>query len=107
MTRRSRRLAITLVALPVFAVTLAGCTETVDPKSAESIIKTNIPSYGPYKAKSVSCPDNVKKKQGVAFSCKVTLQNTTNGATGTGTITLHIVSGGKKAIFYPTDVHVK
>ena len=107
MQSRSRRLAATLAAVPVFAVTLAGCTETVDPKSAENIIKNNIGVYGPLKATSVSCPGGVKKKQGVSFSCKVTLENTSNGAKGSGTITLHIISGGKKAIFYPSDVHVQ
>ncbi len=102
-----RKLLVAFTIVPGFAVTLAGCTSTVDRASAENVIKTQIGKLGPLVAKSVSCPDNVKKKDGVSFACKVTLRNTANGATAMGTITLHITGGGNRAMFSGSDIHVQ
>jgi hypothetical protein len=107
MRTRARRAVLVCSIMPVAALVLAGCSQTVDPKSAESVITSNISKLGPLKATSVSCPDNVNKKAGTSFSCKVTLVNTTNNATGKGTITLHITNGGNRAVFRGSDVHIR
>ncbi len=108
MGTRARRALPALVVAPACAIALAGCgTATVDPGSAENVIKSQIGKLGPIKATKVSCPGGVKKKQGVSFNCTVTLENTSNGATGSGTITLHITNGGNRAVFSTADIHVK
>ncbi len=97
-----------MAAVPVCAVALAACgTVTVDPKSAENVIKTNIGKFGSITATSVSCPGGVEKKDGKTLKCKVTLKNTSSGQTASGTITLHITNGGKEAVFSASDVNVK
>ncbi len=97
-----------LAAAPVCAFALAACgTVTVDPKSAENAIKDNVAKSGSFQATSVSCPGGVEKKDGKTLNCKVTLKNTSTGATVSGTITLHIINGGKEATFNGSDVHVK
>ncbi len=108
MNLRTRRRLGLMAAVPVCAVALAACgTVTVDPKSAENVIRTNIGKFGSIQATSVSCPGGVEKKDGKTLNCKVTLKNTSTGATASGTITLHIVNGGKEATFGASDVHVK
>ncbi len=110
MKTHARRLLLAAVTVPVFGLVLAGCTQTVDPKSAENVIKTQInklPQFSSVQATSVSCPDNVKKKNGVSFNCKASLKNTSNNATANATITLHIVNGGNTAQFGPSDVHIQ
>jgi len=106
MTTRARRLLLPAAIVPIFGLALAGCTQTVDHKSAENVIKTQITKFGPVQATSVSCPGGVKKKQGVSFNCKVTLKNTSNNATASGTITLHITNGGNRAEFSQSDIHI-
>ena len=106
MSTRARRLLGTAMILPVFGLVLAGCTQTVDHKSAENVIKSQIGKFGPVQATSVSCPSGIKKKQGVSFNCKVTLKNTSNNATANGTITLHITNGGNRAEFTNADIHI-
>jgi hypothetical protein len=93
-----------LLALP--ALSLVGCATTIDPASTEHTISSNIHKFGPLEAKSVTCPGGVKRAQGVTFSCKLTLANTANGTTGSGTITVHEINGGNDIHFGPADVHV-
>lgn len=108
MGTRVRRALPVLAIAPVCAVALAACgTATVDPGSAENVIKSQIGRLGPIEATKVSCPSGVDKKQGVSFNCTVTLKNTSNGTTGSGTITLHITNGGSRAVFSTSDIHVQ
>ncbi len=108
MTVRIRRSLGLAAALPISAIALAACgTVTVDPKSAENVIRSNIPKFGSIQATSVSCPGGVEKKDGKTLNCKVTLKNTSTGATASGTITLHITNGGKEATFTSSDIKVK
>jgi Domain of unknown function (DUF4333) len=108
MTVKIRRSLGFMAAVPVCAFALAACgTETVDPTSAENVIKSNIGKFGSIQAKSVKCPSGVDKKDGVSFKCNVTLVNTSTGAQASGTITLHITNGGKEATFSGSDVKVK
>lgn len=102
-----RRRLLVLTVVPILGFTIAGCSSTVDPKSAENVIKSQIGNIGPLKATSVSCPGSVNKKAGVSFNCQVTLLNTSNNVTGTGTITLHITNGGSRAEFSASDLHFK
>jgi hypothetical protein len=105
-TRRIVRRALpALVTIP--ALTVAGCTSTIDPSSAEHAITANMHKLGPLQVKSVSCPGGVKQAQGVSFNCALTLHDTSNGTTGTGTITLHETNGGHDLEFGPNDVHVR
>ena len=107
MKTHARRLLLAAITVPVFGLVLAGCTQTVDPKSAENVIKTQIGKLNPnITATSVSCPDGVKKKSGVSFNCKASLKNTSNNATANATITLHITNNGNTAQFFPSDVHI-
>ena len=72
---------------------------TVDPKSAEHVIETNIQKFGSIQAKSVSCPSGVEKVEGATLVCQVTLVDTSPGAQASGTITLHLINGGQEATF--------
>lgn len=105
MPAHLRRWLLVVAIVPVFGFVLAGCSSTVDSKSAENVIKSQLGNIGPLKATSVSCPSGVSKKAGVSFSCKVTMLNTSNNVTGTGTITLHITNGGARAEFSASDLH--
>lgn len=87
--------------------TVIGPHTTVDPQSAENVIRTNISKFGSIQATFVSCPSGVEKVEGATLNCKVTLKNISTGATASGTITLHITNGGKEATFSGSDVHVK
>jgi Domain of unknown function (DUF4333) len=108
MTLTIRRSIGALALVPACAVALAACgTETVDPKSAENVIKSQIVKFGSIQATSVSCPGGVEKKDGKTIKCKVTLKNTSTGKTASGTITLHITNGGKEAVFSGSDVKVQ
>ncbi len=80
---------------------------TVEPGSAENVIKANIGKFGSIQAKSVSCPSGVEKVDGAKFACQVTLVNTSTGAQASGTITLHITNGGQEATFSGSDINVK
>ena len=100
-----RGLRPTLLVLPAL-FGIAGCATTIDPASTEHTIASNIRKFGPLEARSVACPGGVKQAQGVSFRCKLTLFNTANGATGSGTITVHEINGGHEIEFGPADVHV-
>jgi hypothetical protein len=107
MQTRLRRIAAGLIAIPVLGGALAACgTTTVDPKSGQDLIRTFVKRSPTATLKSVSCPSGVKPKDGTAFNCKVVVRDN-SGKDHSGTITVHITSGGKKVeILGAQDVHV-
>jgi hypothetical protein len=104
---KTRRLTPAFLAVPILAVTLAACgTTTVDPKSGEDLIRTDINKLGKTSVKSVSCPSGIAPTAGTSFDCKVVLTEKATGKEHTGTITVHIVTGNKVEIYGDQDVHV-
>jgi hypothetical protein len=106
MQTSARRLVPALIAVPLLGGTLAACGSTVDPKSGENLIRDYVKRSPSVKLSSVSCPSGVKPKDGTSFNCKVAVKDS-SGANHSGTITVHITSGGKKVeILGPQDIHV-
>ncbi len=107
MQQSFRRIAPALIAVPVLGGALAACgTTTVDPKSGEDLIRNFAKQTGAV-VKSVGCPSGVKPKDGASFNCKVVIVDSSTGTKRSGTITVHITSGGKRVeILGAQDVHV-
>ncbi|HVS28212.1 MAG TPA: DUF4333 domain-containing protein [Solirubrobacteraceae bacterium] len=88
-----------LLTLPVVAaLSLSGCTGTIDHKKAEDLVRKAVANAGKTTVTSVKCPSGVKDKKGQSFDCTVALGDGTKGA-----ITEHILGGGKVEINGPSD----
>jgi hypothetical protein len=104
-----RRAVLTPLAAVAIASGVAACGGFDSAASGEHLIKDYVAKYGHRNVtvKSVSCPSSVSFKAGQSYDCKVTLFNKGQQRTGTGTITINMVSGTKVEIFGPQDIHVQ
>jgi hypothetical protein len=100
---------LTPLAAIAMAAGLSACGGFDSAASGEHLIKDYVAKYGHgnVAVKSVSCPSNVSFKVGQSYDCHVTLFNKGQQRTGSGTITVNMVSGTKVEIFGPQDVHVQ
>jgi hypothetical protein len=64
--------ALPLAAVPVVALSLAGCTKTIKQGDLENKISENISKQLGQKPK-VACPSGQKAKKGNSFNCTATL----------------------------------
>lgn len=71
MRTLARRLP--LVAVPVAALALTGCTKTIDEKDLEGKISDNIAKQLGGQKPKVDCPGGKKAKKGNTFNCTATL----------------------------------
>jgi hypothetical protein len=107
--RRARLGVATLAVVPALA--LAGCgSTTIDPSKTEQLIRTAVArlfTSGDIKVKSASCPNDVTAKAGGTFNCKVTLENTADGTTKSGAVTVHMTNASGHAEIGGSDFHVQ
>jgi pyrroline-5-carboxylate reductase len=94
------------VAAVVPAIAVAGCATTIDNGKAEQLIRNSINSTGHAKVKSVSCPSGVTAKAGGTFTCQLTV-TTPDGATHSGSVTLHMTDSKGHVEAGGSDFHVQ
>jgi hypothetical protein len=72
------------------------------------VIKKGINANAGVNVRSVSCPSDIKPKDGNTMNCKVTITDKSTNQDHKGTITLHVTSNGKRLGYLPSqDVHVQ
>ena len=103
--RVGRGLGVAVVAV-VPALAIAGCTTTIDNGKAERLIRNSINSAGRAKVKSVSCPSGVTAKAGGSFTCQLTV-TTPDGASHSGTVTLHMTDNKGRVEANSSDFHLQ
>jgi hypothetical protein len=106
VTRRRGLLAA--LAAAAAAILIAGCGSFDSKASGEHLIKDYFNKFGKDQVtvKSVSCPSGVAQKAGTTYDCKVALHTAQNGASASGTITIHIAKGNKVEILGGRDIHI-
>jgi hypothetical protein len=107
---RSARALAAVTALSAIPL-LSGCGTFDSSGGGEKLVrdyikKAEAKSGHKFTVKSVHCP-SVKEHKGGAFDCSLTVFDATVNRTGTGTVTLHMLGGGKVEINGPQDVHVQ
>ena len=105
---RSRGALAALAAL-IAATGLSACGSFDSKASGERLIRDYVKKYGrgTITLTSVGCPSGVAQRVGGSYDCKVSLRNSSSGATGSGTITIHMVAGNKVEITGPQDIRVQ
>ncbi|MGI8412494.1 MAG: DUF4333 domain-containing protein [Solirubrobacteraceae bacterium] len=101
--RAARRLSIAAL-----AGLLAACgTTTIDPRSGEKLIRSDVNKLGTTSVRSVSCPSGVKPVVRTTFECEVVLVQKGSGVQRSGTITVHVVTANRIEVFGSQDVHLR
>ncbi len=103
-----RRLLPAFMVATVITGVLSACgTTTVDPESAENVIRHRINVPGStVSVTSVTCPSGVEPTPGTSFDCKLTVTDKPTEKQRSGTITVHILNGNRSQIG-PQDLHLK
>ncbi len=104
--RRARRGMGVAVAAVVPALAIAGCATTIDNGKAEQLIRNSINSAGRARVKSISCPSGVTAKAGGTFTCQLTV-TTPDGATHSGSVTLHMTDSKGHVEANSSDFHIQ
>jgi NAD(P)H-hydrate repair Nnr-like enzyme with NAD(P)H-hydrate epimerase domain len=101
------RLGLAAIAV-VPALALAGCSNEIDSGKAEQLIRAATTKLfaSDIHVKSVSCPSGVTAKTGGTFNCNITLVSAADGATKSGTVTVHMTNSSGHAEVGGSDFHL-